>query len=78
MLTLSPGGPPRRAIGYHIPQRSISRTTYSLAIRRFIVIESMKEMQTSGFAAKEDFNRVLISKDLSEIGYLQKVVERRF
>ena len=26
-----------------------------------------EEMQTSGFAAKEDFNRVLISKDLSEI-----------
>ena len=24
-------------------------------------------MQTSGFAAKEDFNRVLFSKDLSEI-----------
>ena len=26
-----------------------------------------EEMQTSGFAAKEDFNRVLFSKDLSEI-----------
>lgn len=26
-----------------------------------------EEMQTSGFATKEDFNRVLISKDLSEI-----------
>lgn len=26
-----------------------------------------EEMQSSGFAAKEDFNRVLISKDLSEI-----------
>ena len=26
-----------------------------------------EQMQTSGFAAKEDFNRVLISKDLSEI-----------
>lgn len=26
-----------------------------------------EEMQSSGFAAKEDFNRLLISKDLSEI-----------